>query len=57
MERGAVVEDEMDPRTEDTTLVVKEVDLEVLDSIPWHATIVGCIAIWPMTVPPLVAHQ
>ena len=25
--------------------------------IPWRATIVGCVAIWPVTVPPLVPHQ
>ena len=56
---GAVVEDVVDLGTEDTILV-EEVEVEVLDvldSIPWHATVVGCVAIWPVTVPLLVARQ
>ena len=53
----AMVEDEVDPGTEDAALVVEEDELEVLDLIPWHATIAGCVAIWPMTVPPPVARQ
>ena len=52
-----VVEDQVDPRTEDTVLVVEEVEVEMLDFIPWRATVVGCVAIWPVTVPPLVARQ
>ena len=48
---GAVVEDEVDPGTKDAVLVVEEVEVEVLDSIPWRATSVGCVAIWPMTRP------
>ena len=54
---GAVVEDEVDLGTEDVALVVEEDMEEALDSIPWRVTIVGCMAIWPMTVPPLVARQ
>ena len=53
----AVVEDEVDPETEDTVLVVEEAEVEMLDLIPWHATLVGCVTIWPVTVPPLVAHH
>ena len=53
----AVVEDEVDLGTEDAVLVVEEAEVEMLDLIPWHATIVGCVAIWPVLVPPLVAHQ
>ena len=54
---GAVVEDVVDPGTEDAVLVVEEAEVEMLDLIPWRATIVGCMAIWPMTVPPTVARQ
>ena len=56
---GAVVEDVVDLGTEDAVLVEEvEVEvLEVLDSIPWRATIVGCVAIWLVTVPLLVARQ
>ena len=57
MARGTVVEDKVYPRTKDATLVVEEVEEEMLDLIPWRATVVGCAAIWPVTVPPLVAHQ
>ena len=57
MDRDAVVEDEVDPGTEDAVLVVEEAEVEMLALIPWRATIVGCVAIWPMTVPPLVARQ
>ena len=53
---GVVVEDEMDPGTEDAALVMEEDEVEMLDSILWHATIVGCVAIWPMTAPPSVPH-
>ena len=53
MAEGAVVEDTVDLGTEDAVLVEEE----VLDSIPWRATIVGCIAIWLVTVPLLVARQ
>ena len=54
---GVVVEDEVDPGTKDAVLVVEEAEVEMLDSIPWRATIVGCVAIWPVTVPLLVARQ
>ena len=54
---GIVVEDKVDLGTEDVTLAVEEDAEEVLDSIPWRATIVGCVAIWPVTVPPLVVRQ
>ena len=57
MARGAVVEDKVDPGIEDATLVVEEDVEEILDLIPWCATIVGCVAIWPVTVPLLVARQ
>ena len=30
---------------------------EMLDLIPWRATIVGCVAIWPVTIPSPVARQ
>ena len=53
---GAVVEDEVNPRTEDAVLV-EEAEVEMLDLIPWCTTIVGCEAIWPVTVPVLVAGQ
>ena len=54
---GAVVEDEVDLGIEDAALVVEEDMEEVLDSILCHATIVGCVAIWPVTIPLLVARQ
>ena len=53
------MEDVVDLGIEDV-VSVEEVEvevLEVLDSIPWHATVVGCVAIWPVTVPLLVARQ
>ena len=57
MAGGVVVEDEVDLGTEDAALVVEEDMEEVLDSILWHATVVGCVAIWPVTIPLLVARQ
>ena len=54
---GAVVEDEVYLETEDEALVVEEEEEEILDMIPWHATVVGCVAIWPVTVPLQVARQ
>ena len=57
MARGAVVEGKVDLGIEDATLLVEDAEEEMLDLIPWRATIVGCVAIWPVTVPPLVAHQ
>ena len=57
MPGDAVVEDKVDPRTEDAVLVVEQAEVEMLDLIPWHATLVGCVAIWPVTIPPLVARQ
>ena len=59
VERGAVVEDEVDLGIEDAILV-EEVEVEVLemlDLIPWRATSVGCVVIWPVTVPLLLARQ
>ena len=41
---------------EGVPVVVKDGIVEV-DLIPWHAIGVGCMAIWPVTVPPLVGHQ
>ena len=57
MAGGAVVEDEVDLGIEDAVWVVEEDVEEVLNLIPWRATIVGCIAIWLVTVPLLVARQ
>ena len=37
--------------------MVEEEEEEILDMIPWRATVVGCMAIWPVTVPLLVARQ
>ena len=31
-----------------------EKDKNLVFMIPWHATSVGCVAIWPMTVPETV---
>ena len=42
---------------EDAILVVEEAEVEILDLIPWRATIVGCMAIWLVTAPPLVVRQ
>ena len=42
--KDAVVEDKVDLGTEDVVLVVEEVEVEILDLIPWRATIVGA---WP----------
>ena len=53
--RATMVEDEVDLGIEDAVLV-EEVEVEVLEvlvSIPWHAT----AAIWPVTIPLLVARQ
>ena len=52
----AVVEDEVYLGTEDTALVVEKDVEEVLGLIPWRATIVGCMAIWPVVVPLQVAR-
>ena len=52
-----MVEDKVDLGTEDVALVVEVVEVAVLNSIPWRATVVGCMAIWPVTVRPLVARQ
>ena len=41
---------------EEAPVVVEDGVVEV-DLIPWHATGGGCMAIWPMTVPPSVGHQ
>ena len=56
MARDTVVEDEVGPGTEGAILV-EEVEVEILGLIPWRATIVGCVAVWPVIVPPLVARQ
>ena len=54
---GAVVEDEVYLGTEDQAFVVEEEEEEILDMIPWHASVVGCAVIWLVTVPLLVARQ
>ena len=35
----------------------EEEELEAAILIHWHAIGVGCVAIWPMTVPPPAASQ
>ena len=52
-----VVEDEVDPGVEEGVLVLAEDGAAAMDSIPWLATSVGYVAIWPMTIPTLVARQ
>ena len=52
-----VAEDEVGPRVEERILVVVEDEAAAVDLIPWLSTSVGCMAIWPMVVPPLVFHQ
>ena len=51
----AVVEVEVDLGIEEGVLVEK--DAIPVGLIPWLATNVGCVAIWPMTVPALVVHR
>ena len=51
-----VVEDEVGPRIEEGILVATE-DAAIVDLIPWLAISVGCVAIWPMTIPPLVVRR
>ena len=51
----AVVEAEVDLGVEEGVLV--EEDTVSVGSIPWFATDVRCMAIWPMPIPALVAHQ
>ena len=42
----------------ETMVEVKEETRVVLDHmIPLHATAVGCVAIWPVTVPNLLSHR
>ena len=42
---------------EEGVLAVVEDGVVQVDSIAWLATCVGCMAIWPVTVPPLLACQ
>ena len=46
-----------DRGVEKGVLVVVEDGVVEVYLIPWHATGMGCVAIWPVTIPPLVAHQ
>ena len=54
---GVIVVGEADPGVEGEVLVVVEDGALQVDSTHWLATGVGCMAIWPVTVPPLVVHQ
>ena len=45
-----------DRGVEDGVSMVVEDGIVEVDLIPWHATSVGCVAIWPVTVPPLVGR-
>ena len=54
---NAMVEEELDLGTEVEILAVEEAEAVVVDLIPWLATGVGCMAIWPVTIPLLVARQ
>ena len=48
---------EVDPRVEGEVLVVVEDGAVQVDSTHWLATCVGCVAIWIVTVPPLVVRR
>ena len=52
-----VAEGEVGPRVEEGILVMAEDKTATVDSILWLATNVGCVAIWPVTIPPLVVHR
>ena len=52
-----VAEDEVGPRVEERILVVAEDKAAIVDLIPWLAIGVGCVAIGPVIVPPLVVRQ
>ena len=52
-----MAEDEVGPGVEEGILGVAEDKAIAMDLIPWLATGVGCVAIWPMTVPPLVVRR
>ena len=54
VEHAAVVG--VDNGVEEGVPMVLEDGIVEMDLIPWHATGVGCVAIWPVTIPPLVAH-
>ena len=54
---GVEVVGEMDLGVEEEVLVVVEGGAVQMDWIPWLATNVGCVAIWPVTVPPLVVRR
>ena len=56
-EDAMVVEDEVGPGVKEKTLVVAKNEGPTVDLIPWLATSVGCVAIWAVTVPPLVVRQ
>ena len=51
----AMVEEEVGPGIEKGILVAVDATA-VVGLIPWLATGVGCVAIWLVTVPPLVAR-
>ena len=54
---GVAMVGEVDPGAEGKVLVVVQDGAVQVDSILWLATGVGCLAIWPMTVPPLVVRR
>ena len=54
---GVAVVGEVDPGAEGKVLVVVEDGAMQVDSIPWLATGVGCMAIWPVAALPLVVRR
>ena len=43
--------------TVEDQLDVEEEELEAIILIHWHAIGVGCVAVWPVTVPPPMASR
>ena len=54
---GVAVVGEVDLGVEGEVLVVIDDGAVQVDSTHWLATSVGCVVIWPVTVPPLVARR
>ena len=52
-----VVEDEVGPGIEEGIRVVAKDGVAIVDSILWLAIGVGCMGIWPVTVPLLVVRR
>ena len=56
----ALVEEEDRAQVEEKVVVVDEEDelgLAMLVTTHWHAIVVGCVAIWPATVPKQRSHR